>query len=323
MKDKKGRTIDYLRISLTDRCNLRCIYCMPENNIDHIAQGDLLSYEEIEKIASVSARLGVKKIRLTGGEPLVRKDIGKLIGRLKVIEGVEEVSITTNGLLLSSMIDDLVQAGLDRVNLSIDSLKAPKFNSITRGADLALIMEGMNKALAYGLKVKINVVLIKDLNDSEALDFVDLVMDYPVDVRFIELMPIGEGMNFQGVDNSDLIESIKGAGYDLKEIDYKAGSGPARYFELENAKGDLGFISPMSHQFCETCNRVRLTPEGYLKLCLHSGHGLDLRALVRSGASEATLLSAIEDSIACKPSAHQFNDISADKDHRSMNQIGG
>lgn len=323
MKDNKGRTIDYLRISLTDRCNLRCIYCMPEDAVDHTSQDELLTYEEIEKIAQATAKLGVKKIRLTGGEPLVRKNIESLIKELKTIEGVEEVSITTNGVLLSSMIDKLVEAGLDRINLSIDSLKQDKFKCITRGADLEEILKGMNKALDYGLKIKINVVLIKDVNENEAFDFVDLISAFPVDVRFIELMPIGEGVQYVGVNNSELIERIRMAGYALEEIEYKEGSGPARYFELPNAKGDLGFISPMSHQFCDTCNRVRLTSEGYLKLCLHSGHGVDLRAEIRGGASEASLIETIEQAIACKPSAHQFSDLNASKDHRSMNQIGG
>jgi len=323
VKDKKGRTIDYLRISLTDRCNLRCIYCMPEGSVEHITQEELLSYEEIERIAKATSVLGVKKIRLTGGEPLVRNNIESLIRSLKAIPGVEEVSITTNGVLLSKMIDGLVEAGLDRINLSIDSLKDDKFKIITRGAQLADIFDGMHKALNHGLKVKINVVLIKGVNEDEALDFVELIKDHPVDVRFIELMPIGEGTRYVGINNSELIDKIRTAGYPLQEIEYLLGSGPARYFELNDAKGDLGFISPMSHQFCETCNRVRLTPEGYLKLCLHSGHGVDLRAELRKGASDESLTQIIEEAIVCKPSAHQFSEFSSEKDHRSMNQIGG
>lgn len=323
MRDNRGRTIDYLRISLTDRCNLRCIYCMPLEGVESISHDDILSYEEILKIARACVSLGVKKIRLTGGEPLVRKNVTALIRDLKAIEGLEEVSITTNGVLLYDMIESLVQAGLDRVNLSLDSLKGERFRSITRTAELDHVLKGMEKSIQLGVKVRINAVLIKGINEDEAIDFVEMINRYPVDVRFIELMPIGRGSEYEGVNNKDLIDHIKNQGFELKEVEHKAGSGPARYFELEGAQGDLGFISPMSHQFCDTCNRVRLTSEGFLKLCLHSGHGLDLRAYVRKGASENELIEAIEAAIASKPSAHAFEDISAEKDKRSMNQIGG
>lgn len=323
MKDNEGRNIDYLRISVTDRCNLRCIYCMPEEGVDHIVHEEILTYEEIVRIARASSALGVKKIRLTGGEPLVRKGISGLIRELKGIDGIEEVSITTNGVLLPDMIDELADAGLNRVNLSLDSLKADKFRSITRHADLSQVFEGMERALELRIKVRINVVLIKGINDDEVHDFVDLIKTYPVDVRFIELMPIGRGTEYDGISNEALIECIIASGNDLEEIEYKAGNGPARYFELDGAKGDLGFISPMSHQFCETCNRIRLTPEGFLKLCLHSGHGIDLRRKLRSGIDDAKLVETLRLSVVHKPTAHRFNEASADQDDRSMNRIGG
>lgn len=263
MKDNEGRIIDYLRISLTDRCNLRCIYCMPEEGVEHTSHNEILRYEEILRIAKASASLGVKKVRLTGGEPLIRKGITGLVKSLKTIEGIEEVSITTNGVLLEKMVEELADSGLNRVNLSLDSLKADKFKAITRYADLNEVLRGMKHAIERNLKVRINVVLMKGINDDEVLDFVDLIKKYPVDVRFIELMPIGRGTEFIGISNEDLIVKIRTSGYELKEIKYKAGQGPARYFELQGAHGDLGFISPMSHQFCETCNRIRLTSEGF------------------------------------------------------------
>ncbi len=323
MKDSKGRSIDYLRISVTDRCNLRCIYCMPEEGETYSLKEDLLTYEEIMEVVHVAAELGVEKIRLTGGEPLVREGLCRLINQIRQVEGIEEVSMTTNGLLLYEMIDDLQKAGLNRVNLSLDSLKDNVFETIVKKANLHHVMKGLKRTLELGLKVRINVVLLQGINDSESLDFVELVKTYPVDVRFIELMPIGRGRLYKGVSNTLLIKKIKTAGYNLSEIAHDSGSGPARYFELEGGLGNLGFISPMSHQFCDSCNRIRLTSEGFLKLCLHSGHGVDLKKPLRDKVARSDLKALIGASIASKPKHHQFGKASADEDDRHMNQIGG
>lgn len=337
MKDSRGRSIDYLRISVTDRCNLRCIYCMPEEGAAYASKEDLLTYEEIMEVVSVAADLGVKKIRLTGGEPLVREGLAQLIKAISQVDGVEEVSLTTNGLLLYEMIDQLAEAGLNRVNLSLDSLKADVFENIVKKANLCHIMKGLKRTLDLGLKVRINVVLLQGINDGEALDFVEFIKKYPVDVRFIELMPIGRGRLYKGRNNVDIIEEIKTAGYKLEEVEHTSGSGPARYFELDGGLGDLGFISPMSHQFCDACNRIRLTSEGFLKLCLHSGHGIDLKAPLRKRVSRATLKEMIATAIGSKPDHHQFGKVDSfgrldskealdetiNEDKRHMNQIGG
>lgn len=335
MKDSRGRSIDYLRISVTDRCNLRCIYCMPEEGATYASKEDLLTYEEIMEVVYVAADLGVKKIRLTGGEPLVRDGLPQLIKEISQVDGVEEVSLTTNGLLLYEMIDQLAEAGLNRVNLSLDSLKADVFENIVKKANLSHLMKGLKRTLDLGLKVRINVVLLQGINDGEALDFVEFIKKYPVDVRFIELMPIGRGRLYKGRNNVELIEEIKAAGYKLEEVKHTSGSGPARYFELDGGLGDLGFISPMSHQFCDSCNRIRLTSEGFLKLCLHSGHGIDLKALLRKRVSRATLKERIATAIGSKPDQHQFGKVDSkegfnedideaiNEDTRHMNQIGG
>ena len=323
MKDSKGRSIDYLRISVTDRCNMRCIYCMPEDGGVHTPKEDLLTYDELLEVVHVMAGLGVKKIRLTGGEPLVRNGISQLIKSISQIEGIEEISMTTNGLLLFDKIDQLAAAGLNRINLSLDSLKADVFETIVKQADLDHVFKGLKRTLDLGLKVRINVVLLQGINNNESLDFVELLKTYPVDVRFIELMPIGRGRLYKGVSNLSLIEEIRQAGYILKEVDHVWGSGPARYFEVEGGLGDLGFISPMSHQFCDACNRIRLTSEGFLKLCLHSGQGIDLKTLLRDKVSRVTLHETIAKSIASKPGHHKFGQLDADEDSRHMNQIGG
>ncbi len=324
MRDREGRVIDYLRISLTDRCNLRCKYCMPAEGIPLMNHDDILRYEEIIRFVNIASTLGIKKIRLTGGEPLLRKNIAYLIKELKGINGIEEVSITTNGILLSEMMDALVEAGLDRINLSLDTLQEGRFEEITRFNGFNRVYDGMLKALKHGLKVKVNVVLIKDKNDDEILDFVGLTKKLPVDVRFIELMPIGCGAEFTGVENAEVIEIIKKS--KLRIVSEKVrnvGNGPASYYKIENAKGNIGFISPMSHQFCGDCNRIRLTAEGFMKPCLHSKNGVDMRALLRGNETDQSILNILEASIHKKPTQHQFKEISDEKDVRSMNQIGG
>ncbi|MBD7913706.1 GTP 3',8-cyclase MoaA [Clostridium sp. Sa3CUN1] len=323
MKDKYGREIDYLRISLTDRCNLRCIYCMEEDNNEFFEEEDKLTKDEILKIVSVSAKLGVKKIRLTGGEPLVRKDIIELMDEINNIEGIEGIYLTTNGILLSEKVEALKKAGLKGVNISLDSLKEKMFHDLTRLGDLKKVLSAIEKCLELGIKVKLNTVMIKSKNDDEILDFVNLTIKKNLDVRFIELMPIGVGGKFEGVSNEDILNLIRNNYKNIEEVNRSKDGGPASYVKLENAKGKIGFISAISNCFCEDCNRIRLTSEGFLKQCLHFNYGIDLRKLLRGGASENDILNVIKDNIYNKPEKHLFMKKSNDKELKFMNQIGG
>ncbi len=323
MKDKYGREIDYLRISITDRCNLRCIYCMEEEGNTFFQEEDKLTKEEILKIVSASAKLGVKKIRLTGGEPLVRKDIVELMEGINDIKGIEGIYLTTNGILLEEKLEALKKAGLKGVNISLDSLKEEMFQSLTRLGILKKVLSAIDKCLELGIKVKLNTVMIKDKNDNEILDFVNLTRSKNIDVRFIELMPIGVGSKFKGISNEDILSLIKSNYGDLEEIRRDKDGGPASYIRLKNGKGKIGFISAISNCFCEDCNRIRLTSEGFLKQCLHFNYGIDLKKILRNGASEEEILNVIKNNIYNKPEKHLFMKKSEDKELKFMNQIGG
>ena len=323
MKDKFNREIDYLRISLTEACNLRCIYCMEEEGNTFFQEEDKLTKEEILKIVSASAKLGVKKIRLTGGEPLVRKDIVELMEGINDIKGIEGIYLTTNGILLEEKVEALKKAGLKGVNISLDSLKEEMFQSLTRLGILKKVLSAIDKCLELGIKVKLNTVMIKDKNDNEILDFVNLTRSKNIDVRFIELMPIGVGSKFKGISNEDILSLIKSNYGDLEEIRRDKDGGPASYIRLKNGKGKIGFISAISNCFCEDCNRIRLTSEGFLKQCLHFNYGIDLKKILRNGASEEEILNVIKNNIYNKPEKHLFMKKSEDKELKFMNQIGG
>lgn len=323
MKDKYGREIDYLRISLTDRCNLRCIYCMDEEGNTFFKDEEKLTKDEICKIVSANAKLGIKKIRLTGGEPLVRKDIVELMEGINNIPGIEGIYLTTNGILLEEKVEALKKAGLKGVNISLDSLKEEMFHKLTRLGDLKKVIAAIDKCLELGIKVKLNTVMIKGMNEDEILDFVKLTLDKNIDVRFIELMPIGVGGNFDRVSNEEILNLINENYKDIEEIKRNKTGGPANYIKLKGAKGKVGFISAISNCFCEECNRIRLTSEGFLKQCLHFNYGIDLKELLRRGASEEEILDVIKDNIYSKPEKHLFLEKSKDKELKFMNQIGG
>lgn len=323
MKDKYGREIDYLRISLTDKCNLRCIYCMEEKGNDFFDEEEKLTKDEICKIVNGCSKLGIKKIRLTGGEPLVRKDIVELVEAINKIEGIDEIYLTTNGILLEDKVHILKKAGLKGVNISLDSLKDEMFNKLTRLGELKKVLKSIDKCLEHGINVKLNVVMIKGINEDEILDFVKLTLDKSMDVRFIELMPIGVGSKFKGVSNEEIKKIIKDNYNDTEEVMKNKNGGPATYIKLRDAKGKVGFISAISNCFCEECNRIRLTSEGFLKQCLHYNYGIDLKKLLRNGASEEEIINAIEENIFNKPEKHLFMKKSADKELKFMNKIGG
>ena len=323
MLDKFGRKIDYLRISVTEDCNLKCIYCIDENNILSTCHKDILTNDEIIKIATQCADLGIKKIRITGGEPLVRKNIENLIYELNNIDGIEEIYITTNGVLLHDKIENLKNDGLTGVNISLDSLNKDRFKKLTKFDKLSNVLSSIDKCLELGLKVKINTVIVDDINKDEIIDFVNLTKDKDLYIRFIELMPIGAAKKHKGTSNEEILNIIKDNFENIKEENRNKRSGPANYIKITGHKGKIGFISPISSCFCEDCNRIRLTSNGFLKKCLHYNYGVDLKKHLRDGINDKDLNKLIYDNIYDKPEKHLFMEECDNKENKYMNQIGG
>ncbi|MDF2472533.1 MAG: cyclic pyranopterin phosphate synthase MoaA [Anaerocolumna sp.] len=331
MIDEYGRGIDYIRISVTDRCNLRCVYCMPKEGVDFLPHSKILTYEEIIRLCKCFAALGIHKVKITGGEPLVRKDLPYLIKQIKEIPGIENVTITTNGILLVEQIEDLVNAGVDSMNISLDTLDREQFREVTRFDLLDKVVAGLKEALKYpDLTVKINCVPICQKNEEEAvLSMVALAKDTNVHVRFIELMPIGLGKELSGYTEDSIKNMIEQRYGKLTLYRKTLGNGPCSYYSLEGFQGKIGFISAMSHKFCDTCNRVRLTSDGCLKNCLQYSVGTDLKQRMEQGISDEELREVIQSSIMKKPKAHQFGEIEepdnneVSLEERRMSQIGG
>lgn len=325
-KDKFLRNIDYLRVSVTDKCNFRCIYCMPEEGIQLKDHNEILSLEEFLKIIKISAQLGIKKVRITGGEPLVRRNIVDFIGKVKAISGIEDVSLTTNGALLSEMAANLKQVGLDRVNISLDTLNKKKFEHITRLGQLDTVLAGIERALEVGFDpVKLNVVIINGFNFDEINEFVSLTKDKPLHVRFIELMPIGETDKWETnkfVSAEKMLQVIKSKHQVLDSAGIK-GAGPARYMSIIGHQGSIGFISALSNHFCHQCNRMRLTSEGKLRPCLHSSQEIDLKSPLRKGYSDDELKQIIIGAIKDKPKQHRMGEDGWTAEQKKMFQIGG
>ncbi len=325
MKDKYGRNIDYLRISVTDRCNLRCVYCMPEEGVESIPHQDVLTYEEIMRLANVAATLGITRIRLTGGEPLVRKGIESLVADIKSIPGIEHISITTNGILLPEKFDALVTAGIDAVNISLDTLSEEKFKRITRREGFERVMEAITLCANAGINTKINCVAMKGVNDDEFIAMAELARDLPVCVRFIEFMPVGKNDFEKCVPWQEIKGNLEAEFGAMPEDTERHGNGPAVYFKPLGFKGSIGFISAMTCAFCDKCNRVRLTAEGYLKLCLQYDIGVSLRDIMRAGVTDEELAIAIRSAVMNKPKEHTFNDYEGAEDieESGMSRIGG
>ena len=323
MLDQYGRKIDYLRISVTDRCNLRCRYCMPEP-VSAVQHADILRYEEILRICRAAAELGITKFKVTGGEPLVRAGCVDFISALKAQPGTEQVTLTTNGLLLEANLDALTEAGLDGVNISFDSPDNARFRRITGytgdGADTLLHV--LDACCAKGLKTKINAVLLEE-TEADAPALAAIAAKLPVDVRFIELMPIGFGTTMKRVSPEDILTALQERWPDLAPTDERRGNGPAHYYKSAALLGRIGFIDAVSHKFCAECNRVRLTSTGQLKPCLCYADSADLRALIRGGCTDGELREALRAAVYAKPRAHCFdtNDIITEK--HMMSQIGG
>ena len=313
MKDRFGRNITYLRISVTDLCNLRCKYCMPESGVKSLCHSDILSIEEIVEIVKVASKNGIKKIRLTGGEPLVRRGFINLCKQISEINEIEDIAITTNGVYLKDMADELFENKVRRINFSLDTLIKEKYNDITRRNDFDKTMESLFYAIKKGFEVKINVVLIGGFNDDEIQDFVNLANDYDLEVRFIELMQIGETANWSKnkfVSNKIVLEKVP-------ELEFDGVSGVAKIYKIKGQKGRIGLISPISCSFCEDCNRIRLTSDGKLKPCLHSKDEINLKGLSGEELEEVFKRGIFE-----KPEKHHLEDGKSES-ARDMNKIGG
>ena len=313
MKDRFGRNITYLRISVTDLCNLRCKYCMPESGVESLCHSDILSIEEIVEIVKVASKNGIKKIRLTGGEPLVRRGFINLCKQISKIDEIEDIAITTNGVYLKEMADELFENKVRRINFSLDTLIKEKYNDITRRNDFDKTIKSLFYAIKKGFKVKINVVLIGGFNDDEIQDFVNLANKYDLEVRFIELMQIGETANWSKdkfVSNKIVLEKVP-------ELEFDGVSGVAKIYKIKGQKGRIGLISPISCSFCEDCNRIRLTSDGKLKPCLHSKDEINLKGLSGEELEEVFKRGIFE-----KPEKHHLEDRKSES-ARDMNKIGG
>ena len=325
MIDQYNRVIDYLRISITDRCNFRCRYCMPESGVDYISHKEILSYEEILRLVRIAADIGIRKIKITGGEPFVRKGACSLIREICETDEIDSVTVTTNGALLSDHLPELIKAGVSGINVSLDTLAAERFYEITRRNELAGVLAGIEGAASSGIRVKINCVPMAGFNEDELADIAGLAKDKPLCVRFIELMPIGLGNMDKGISEYQVRARIEDAWGAMTETSEILGNGPAKYYRIPGFSGRIGFISAVSHEFCDSCNRVRLTSDGILKPCLNFESHIDLKAAMRSGRSDEELAKIFREGIYRKPSRHGFEEKRIEDIHenRRMAGIGG
>jgi cyclic pyranopterin phosphate synthase len=326
LADAFRRPISYLRISVTDRCNLRCTYCMPEAGLPWIPNADVLSFDEIERVVRAAAAIGVRSLRLTGGEPLVRPKLPELVARLAAIDGIDDIALSTNGLLLAGQVRDLVSAGLRRVNISLDTLRPDRFEAIARRPGLDRVLAGIDAAIAAGLApVKLNCVVMRGANDDELHDFAALARDRAIFVRFIEMMPVLENLadhREMYLSSEDILARIR-TSTKLEPVDGPGGNGPARYFAEPGALGAVGVISPLSHDYCDRCNRVRLTADGRLRLCLFGDHEIDIRTPLRAGADQDAVSDLFRSGMLIKPERHHLRLGEASSRMRAFSEIGG
>ncbi len=326
MTDGFSRPITYLRVSVTDKCNLRCVYCMPEAGLEWLRRDEILRYEEIVAIVRAAASAGVRSVRISGGEPLVRRNLDRLVAGIAGVPGIDDIALSTNGLLLEAQLPALAAAGLRRVNVSLDTLQAVRFERIARRPGLEAVLRGIDAAIAFGLEpVKINCVVMRGTNDDELAAFAALTRTKPVAVRFIEVMPVHENLGLQAesyLASSEILERL--AALDrLEPVEGPGGNGPARYFAYPGAAGTVGVISPLSHDYCERCNRVRLTADGRLRLCLFGDHAVDLRGPLRAGAGTEELADLLRASMLIKPERHHLRLGEASSRMRAFSEIGG
>ncbi len=321
MKDRYNRTIDYLRISITDRCDLRCRYCMPDG-CQKIPMDQILSYEEIERICRVGVHLGVRKIKITGGEPFVRRGCTDLIKRIKSLDGIDSVTVTTNGQTLSRYIGELKAAKIDGINISLDTLDPQRYTYITGGGCLEKTLRSIDLAAESGIRTKVNCVLQKDFNADEICRLASLAFDKGILVRFIELMPIGIADPSQGLSGTFVLQTLTEQWPELQADDCTYGNGPAVYYSRPGVRGGIGFISAIHNSFCSGCNRIRLTSQGQIKPCLCYDEGTDLKPYFKDSDDE--LEAALREAILRKPASHCFKEMTfGSEEHRLMSQIGG
>lgn len=322
MLDGMGREINYMRVSITDRCNLRCKYCMPED-LPSIGHEQILRYEEILRICRAAASLGISHFKVTGGEPLVRKGVEDFLARLRRLPGVEGVTITTNGVLLEPLIPVFSAMGISGVNISLDTLNRESYRRLTGQDALPDVLRSLESAVAAGLKVKINCVAMEGINQEELGELAALGGRLPVDVRFIELMPTEAGCSMGGVPGKAVREKLLEHYPDLRPAQEQRGMGPAKYYQSDRLLGRIGFIDALTGHFCAGCNRIRLTSEGFLKLCLYHDDGVSLRELLRDGMGDDELRQIMEKAIGKKPERHHFTVQGAEGGIRGMSGIGG
>ena len=326
MQDFYRRQITYLRLSITDRCNLRCFYCSPVQDLVKLQHPDILRYEELLHLARVGVKAGMTKIRVTGGEPLIRLGVEPFLAELRALPGVQEICLTTNGVLLAEKAAGLWQAGLRRLNISLDTLRPERYVRITGSDRLAQVWEGIHAAAAAGFApIKINCVVLRGINDDELLDFARLSIDHPWHIRFLEFMPIGSSSRWREdyylpvAQMQDRLRQYRA----LEELPPEVNAGPAQRCRYPGAKGEIGFISPISRHFCQDCNRLRLTADGRLRPCLFGDEELDIKKLLRQGADDDTLLALFQKAILLKPARHHQDQDFASPCARSMATIGG
>ncbi len=325
-RDSYQRKIDYMRVSVTDRCNLRGYYCMPEEGMPLVSHNDIMSFEEIELLIRAAISIGFTKVRITGGEPLVRRGIVDLIGKINKIDGLNDLSLTTNGVLLEELAVDLKEAGINRINISLDTLRRERFKKITRMDSFDRVLKGIDAVLSVGMSpVKINVVLIKGVNDDEVMDFVEMTREQYLSVRFIEFMPASETGDWNDkkvISSSTLITEIEKK-YPLTIVEEKLGAGPSVNYRVAGFKGTIGFITPVTSHFCEECNRIRVTADGKIRSCLFSDKESYILPLLREEKEITEIGDFILKSLETKPKCHNINGVKFRSCQRSMSKIGG
>lgn len=320
MKDGFGRSIDYMRISVTDRCDLRCKYCMPEDGIKKVDRSRIISCDEILRVCSAAIELGIDKFKITGGEPLVRYDLMKIIRGMKELPGLSEVTMTTNGQLLDRYIDELADIGIDGINISLDTIRPDRYRDITRVGDLNATLNAIDLSIGKGIKTKLNTLIQNGFNDDEIEDLTEFALGKGIDIRFIELMPIGIADAERGQSSEETMHCIKDLYPEIYEDNSRHGNGPAVYYKVPGRDGGIGIISAVHGRFCDSCNRIRLTSKGYIKPCLCYEDGVFIRPYLEK--SDAELKQVFAEIIRFKPACHNFENAKA-VDHSPMAQIGG
>ncbi len=326
MNDQFGRELTYLRISVVDRCNLRCLYCMPKHGVGFDAWEELLSYQEIVRLVKVFAELGIRKVRITGGEPLVRREIEKLIVMIREVPGIQELALSTNGVFLKGQAQKLKTAGVDRINISLDTLKRSRFEEIARMDRLAEVLEGIDETIAAGINpVKLNTVLMRGINDDEILPLVHYAVEKKISIRFIELMPTDRSVSVDPQKHFFSTQEAKAEvekEFRLVSVDAYLSS-PAQTFQISGTQSQVGFISPISNFFCARCNRLRIKANGMLKTCLHGKEDLDLKKLLRAGFSEEAIKKIIQQVVYVRPEQHFLNEPQVKHQDFQMSHVGG